>query len=79
MANNQANDRYNPPSVNDPDFESFRLSEIPIGQLFWRYNDDRSVNHAFRKLTDDVNDNVLNTKSQQVITIPVSDIIYQKI
>tara|TARA_Y100001937_G_C7118948_1_gene331579 strand:+ start:439 stop:678 length:240 start_codon:yes stop_codon:yes gene_type:complete len=79
MANNQANDRYNPPGNLSTDYESFRWSEIPIGTLFWRYNDDRANNYAFRKLTDGNTENSLQTKSQQVVTIDKFDMVYQKI
>ena len=79
MANNQANDRYNPPGNLSTDFESFRWSEIPIGTLFWRYNDSRDNNYAFRKINDDVEENSLQTKSQQVVSIPKYDMVFQKI
>tara|TARA_B100000902_G_scaffold333170_1_gene331543 strand:+ start:521 stop:760 length:240 start_codon:yes stop_codon:yes gene_type:complete len=79
MANNQANDRYNPPGNMHSDFESFRWSEIPVGQLFWRYDDTRGNNYAFRKLNDDMEENSLQTKSQQVVTIGKYDMVYQKI
>ena len=78
MPNNPANDRYNPKSTLESDFETFRFGEINEGQLFWRYDDNRSINHAFRKLSDKPTDNALQTKSQDVVSFTPDDIVYQK-
>tara|TARA_Y100001970_G_scaffold274817_1_gene375177 strand:- start:1259 stop:1498 length:240 start_codon:yes stop_codon:yes gene_type:complete len=78
MPNNPVRDSYNPKGTLDTDFETFRFSEIPEGQLFWRYNDNRGNNYAFRKLNDKQVDNALQTKAQLVVTIKNNDIVYQK-
>ena len=79
MANNPAQDRYNGPGLNITEFESFRFSEIPDGQLFWRFNDDRPNNYAFRKLNDDAADNAFSVKGQVNVTVERNDLVYQKI
>ena len=79
MSNNPAQDRYNPKGTATTDFEQFRFSEIQEGQLFWRFNDARPNNTAFRKLSDARVENTLQTKSRQVVTLKANDIIYQKI
>ena len=35
MANDQANDRYNPPGIGQNDFEQVRFDEIEDEDLFW--------------------------------------------
>ena len=76
---NKATDRYNPKGVSDSDFESFRFSEIPENTLFWRFDDDRPNNFAFRKLNDKDSGNTLQTKSQEVVSLDANDIVFQKI
>ena len=36
--NDQARDRYNPPSTSNTDFEKFTFGELEIGELFWQSN-----------------------------------------
>ena len=35
MANNPTNDRYDPPSVSQPDFDPIRFNDMPIGEIFY--------------------------------------------
>ena len=77
MANNPAQDRYNPRGINSPDFEYFRFSEIPDGELVWFSTDPNSnLNHAFRKLTETT---AFDTKTQTIHNIATNAHSYQKI
>ena len=77
MANNPAQDRYKPRGINVPDFEYFRFSEVPTGELVWFSDDPNSnLNHAFRKLTETT---ALDTKTQTVHNIATNAHSYQKI
>ena len=52
--NNQAQDRFNGPTIRSVDFEENYLSDLEVDELFWLRNDtaDGQINHAHRKLTD---------------------------
>lgn len=75
--NNQANDRYNPPGTKSVDFEYFRFSEVPVGELVW-FSDDPNpdLNHAYRKLDEG---KAMDTKTQTVHSIDRKAHSYQKI
>jgi len=77
MANNPAQDRYNPRGINVPDFDYIRFSEVSIGELVW-FSDDPNpnLNHAYRKLTETT---ALDTKTQTVHNIAINANSYQKI
>mgnify|MGYP001315301414 FL=1 len=79
MPNNPARDMYNPKPTNATDFESFRFGEIPVGQLFWVYNDDRPNNIAYRKVTEEKTENSLHTRNRLIVDFDANDIVYQKI
>ena len=53
-SNNQAQDRYNAPSVRSTDWNDFYYSDLEVNELFWLNNNsaDGNRNHAHRKLTD---------------------------
>ena len=75
--NNPAQDRYNPRGVNSPDFEYFRFSEVPTGELVWFSDDpDSNLNHAHRKLTETT---VMDTKTQVIQEVSARAHSYQKI
>ena len=83
MANNPAQDRYDPPSVNDTDWEKTRYSDIGNGTLFWlsdkpEWNDNVKdyVNEAYRKLDDK---QALNTANQIILDVLSNIEIYTKI
>ena len=52
MANNQANDRYNPPGIGQNDFEQVRFDEIEDEDLFWLNTDVGNNNPPHRKIND---------------------------
>ena len=75
--NNQANDRYNPPGTKSADFEHFRFSEVPVGELVWfSDNANPNLNHAHRKLDEG---RALDTKTRTIHSIDKKAHSYQKI
>jgi hypothetical protein len=77
MANNPSQDRYNPKGTLGADFEYFKFSEIPVGELVWFSDDPNSNrNHAYRKLTETT---AMDTKTQEIHTITTNAHSYQKI
>ena len=63
MANNQAQDRYNPPGIGEGDYEQTSFGELTNGELIWLKTDRGDDNHAYRKMNDF---QALNTKTQEV-------------
>tara|TARA_A100001011_G_C14209377_1_gene799212 strand:+ start:135 stop:365 length:231 start_codon:yes stop_codon:yes gene_type:complete len=53
MSNNQAQDRYNPPSTTKIDFESFRFGELEVNELFWLVENQSAQNVVHRKINQD--------------------------
>ena len=51
MPNNQAQDRYNPPSVGN-DFEEATFDSLNVGELFWLKPIIADEYHCYRKLSD---------------------------
>ena len=49
MANNQAQDRYNPKGVSDEDWESHKYYDMPDGEIFYLEANRNENNHAYRK------------------------------
>ena len=77
MPNNQAEDRYNPPSSTSIDFDELKFRDVPVDELFWFNNsNDWTKNTAHRK-EDEYNG--LNTKTRQVLSVPLDQKVYQKI
>ena len=52
MANNPANDRYNPPGIGQNDFDEVRFDEIEDEDLFWLNQSAGPDNPPYRKLGD---------------------------
>ena len=51
--NNQAQDRYNAPRNIDPDFETVKFEDLPVGELFWlTENSNGNVNIVHRKINE---------------------------
>ena len=59
MANNQASDRYDPPSSSQPDFEPGKFNDLPVGEIFHL----EEGGDPFRKIGDDEAE---NTKRQTI-------------
>lgn len=75
--NNQANDRYNPPGTKSVDFEYFRFSDIPVGELFWLSdNPDSNKNHAYRKINENQGQ---DTKTRIIHNVDRKTHSYQKV
>ena len=74
--NNQAQDRYNAPSIRGTDFEEVYFRDLEAGELFWLRNDsaDGNRNNAHRKLNDVDSMNLITRGIVQVGHIKV----YQK-
>ena len=75
MANNQAEDRYNPPATNVPDFEEMRFDEIDGDDLFWLQSINSDNNPAYRKLNDY---QAYNTKTTIVQNFEYNAVVYQR-
>ena len=53
MANNPAQDAYNPPSTTDSDFEEVIFSDIDHSDLFWlNQHPNGDINLVHRKISD---------------------------
>jgi hypothetical protein len=75
--NNQAQDRYNPPSMNKRDFEPYKFTDIPTDELFWLNTAlNSSSNHAYRKINDN---QAMDTKTRKIITLERFTPTFQKI
>ena len=74
--NNQANDRYNPPSVAQAgnDFESIKFSEVEETDLFW-LKQGGGDNPAYRKIS---HTEAGNTKTRVLHTFGLQDVVFQR-
>jgi hypothetical protein len=72
--NNQAQDRYNPPSTSVDDFESLQFSEVEVDDLFWLKNSG-SDNPPFRKLNAS---EAGNTTTRDLQNFNQNDVVYQR-
>ena len=63
MANNPAQDRYNPQGVNKEDWEQHKYDDMPNGEIFYMEANRNTNNHAYRKSSDT---QAINTKMQTV-------------
>ena len=73
--NNQAQDRYNAPRTNAPDFEEFYFDDLEQGELFWlNKGSDGMKNVVHRK----VNNQGLQLKTQEQVFIKSKTKVYQK-
>tara|TARA_Y100000593_G_scaffold9906_1_gene17946 strand:+ start:2821 stop:3054 length:234 start_codon:yes stop_codon:yes gene_type:complete len=77
MPNNQAEDRYNPPSSTDIDFDQLKFRDVPEEELYWPNNTlNWKSNTAHRKIDENTG---MNTKTREVVSVPLDTIVYQKI
>ena len=83
MANNPAQDRYDPPNSVETDWEKSKFMDLSDGSLFWlsdkpEWNDSRKdhVNEAYRKLDDK---QALNTTNQIILDVLSNIDVYVKI
>lgn len=74
--NNQANDRYNPPSVAQAgnDFESIKFAEVEETDLFWLLQGG-GENPAYRKISDT---EAGNTKTRVLKTFSRNEVVFQR-
>jgi|TARA_B100000214_G_C23955942_1_gene622842 hypothetical protein len=76
MANNQAQDRYNPQGVMADDWESHKFFDLPDGEIFFLKNEKNNDNHAYRKINDK---QALNTRMQTTHDVLSNITVYTKI
>ena len=77
MPNNQAEDRYDPPSATVFDFDELKFRDVPVEEIFWLNNSmNWRQNTAHRKVDEN---NGMNTKTRQVSNVPLDVTVYQKI
>ena len=62
--NNPTQDRYNPPSSVQPDFEPTRFSDIPTGEIFYL----EEGGDQYRKLCDDEAENTRRQTVHDVVS-----------
>jgi len=74
--NNQAGDRYNPPSNLSQDFEEYRFEDLEVDELFWQTNKPKEEQIPWRKssLTEG-----RNLKTQTIHSFQRRTKVYQKI
>ena len=73
--NNQVSDRYNPPGIDNDDFEEIRFSEIEQDDLFWLTTVSGNDNPPYRKLDDSSGG---NTKTRLSENFKSNDVVYQR-
>ena len=73
--NNQANDRYNPPSNLSQDFEEIQFSEVEESDLFW-LKEGGIDNPAYRKVNET---EAGNTKTRVLESFTSKLVVYQRI
>ena len=73
--NDQANDRYNPPSTNTSDFDKFTFGELEMDELFWQTN-IQTENNPWRKVGQNQG---LNLKTNTTHNFQLNTVVYQKI
>ena len=75
MANNPAEDNYNPPGIGQNDFDEFRFDDIEDEDLFWLGTANNDTNAPYRKINDNQG---YNTKTGIVADFDRQQIIYQR-
>ena len=73
--NDPANDRYNPPSNMNVDFEEFQFGELEVNELFWQTNRPEETN-PWRKVNPT---QAINIKTQTTHTFNSKAKVFQKI
>ena len=76
MSNNQAEDRYNPPSATSIDFDEMRFRDVPVEELFWPTNQNSKANTCHQKIDENSG---MNTKTREIVKISLDVKVYQKI
>ena len=74
--NNQAQDRYNPPSNLDEDYEQINFGELNVGELIWLKTDKTDANHAHRKINEG---QAMDTKTRETYNFDRNSKVYYKI
>ena len=77
--NNQANDRYNPPSVRSTDWNDFYYSDLEVDELFWLNTDEGTSNEVHRKINEELSNNSQNLQTRGIVTIQGRTKVYQKV
>ena len=75
MANNQANDRYNPPGIGQNDFDRVRFDEVEDDDLFWLTQSTAMDNAPYRKLNERQG---YNTKTSIVADFGLRQEVFQR-
>ena len=73
--NDPANDRYNPPPTNTPDFEKFSFGELEVDELFWQTNQPGD-NIPWRKANQTQGTNL---KTQTIHNFKSNTTVFQKV
>tara|TARA_B100000287_G_scaffold409550_1_gene437016 strand:- start:341 stop:574 length:234 start_codon:yes stop_codon:yes gene_type:complete len=73
--NNPAQDRYNPPSNLEEEWELIQFSELNIGELIWMNNVRSDDNAAYRKINEG---QAMNTKTRETKTFGRNDKVYYR-
>jgi hypothetical protein len=73
--NDHAQDRYNPPSNMNVDFEEFQFGELEVNELFWQTNRPEESN-PWRKVNQTQG---INLKTQNTHTFQPKTKVFQKI
>ena len=76
MANNQAQDRYDPPAITGDDWEEQKYLDLSNGTIFWLNTEKNMENEAYRKLDDN---QAMNTKNQIVLDVLSNINVFVKI
>ena len=74
--NNPANDRYNPPSNMNTDFEEVWFSELEDNELFWQTNKPKEEHVPWRKVNQTEGRNL---KTQKIYSFNRKTKVFQKI
>jgi len=75
MANNQAQDRYNPPSTTHQDYEKFSFGELEVNELFW-LNESTTVGNVVHRKIDQTQ--AMQLKSRKLVSFDSRLKVYQK-
>ena len=75
MPNENAQNTYNKPGVNIPEYDEFSFSELENDDLFWRTNVGIDV-QPHRKLNADQG---INLKSREIINVEPHTKVYIKV
>jgi len=73
--NNQANDRYNPPSTTSADFERYTFEELEIDELFWQTNQPGD-SYSWRKINKT---QAMNLRKRSTHNFSNKTVVYQKV